>query len=69
MNTLAEIIDYHKRRAAAERDMLKHAIERRLPLARKDARDAIQRHTAAVATLQRAVADIERLQKACEATR
>jgi hypothetical protein len=69
VNTLAEIIEHHKMRAAAERDMLKHAIERRLPLARKDARDAIQRHDDAVVTLQRAVADIERLQKAWEATR
>lgn len=63
MNTLAELIDYHKMRAHNERQTLAYAVLRQYQGTAADCRKAIERHLAAVATLERAVADIERLQK------
>jgi uncharacterized protein YhaN len=69
MNTLAEVIEYHQMCVHNERLMLEHAIERRLPRSLKGAQEGIERHTRAVATLQRAVADIERLRTLLESAK
>lgn len=63
MNTLAELIEHHKARAENERRALTYAHLRGFSATAAKAKQSVDKHLAAVATLERAVADIERLQK------